>query len=293
MTHSGEWYPVGEELEKMLKASFYYAPTTPQDKEGVVGIISPHSCYSVCLKIAAKSYSLIDPTKYDKIILLGPCHHIALPNCLVSTASDVITPFGPIQVDTELCNQLIADPMFSPMEKKIDEAEHSHEMQYPLIKYVFGDRPIKVVPILVGSLNESREEKVNSILQPIIKSDRTLFIISSDFIHWGEIFKFTLYANTRISITYQLQLFDMEAMNLISNFDYSMFKTFIEKINGSICGCYAIYLILHMFCEGYTAKMIERGELAQLVSSNDFSISYMAIVFKYKEIVESNKESMM
>ena len=286
MTHGGDWYPTDlSAIDKMMKAAFYYAPTTFEDRQNLVGIIAPHSCYSVCLKTAAKAYARIEPSSFNRIIILGTCHNIALPACLVSMATEVVTPYGNITVDTDLCQQLVdADSsLFSYMTQEVDNAEHSLEMQYPLIKYVFGDNDIKITPMLVGCLNDDREQRIVDILKPIITAERTLFIISSDFTHWGELFHFTNFASMRKPISYQPLLFDEKAMNIIAGFNYDHFKFHIEEIKGSICGCYAICLILHILHKGYKAEQIDRTQLCQILCSTDFSISYMAIAFRSKD----------
>jgi AmmeMemoRadiSam system protein B len=293
MTHGGDWYPKDQTLEQMMKASFYYAPVTEAQKENLVGIIAPHSCYSVCLRTGAKSYARIDPDKYDKIIILGTCHHIPLAKILVSDASEVVTPFGNIPLDIETCKALCEDnpDFFSLMTKEVDEAEHSLEMQYPLIKWVFGNRSIQIIPMLVGSLNEDRETGIVAILKPLILAERTLFIISSDFTHWGEMFKFTPLQNMRKPLSAQLRLWDEKAMNIIGAFNYSHFRFHIEDVKGSICGCYAICLIMHILKSGYAVDAIDRTELCQITCPSDFSISYMAVGFYVKTDVPEEEEN--
>jgi AmmeMemoRadiSam system protein B len=282
MTHGGDWYPTDGSLEPMMKASFFYAPTTEADTANVVGLISPHSCYSVCLRTAAKGYARVHPDNYDTVIILGTCHHRPLPGCLVSDASVAQTPFGELEIDVEGCKNLCtADPnLFTLMTKEVDDAEHSLEMQYPLLKWVFGDRGVKLIPILVGCLNEEREKGVGTVLKPLIRSPRTLFVISSDFTHWGEIFRFTRMATARKPLSQQLKLHDEKAQNVISQFNVEHFRFLIEDMNGAICGCYAISLILSVLDrKRYQAVTVDRSELCTLVSPKDFSISYVSMVF--------------
>ena len=279
-THQGEWYSSdSEQLTKMFQASFYYA-TTPK-LDNLKGLISPHCCYDVCLRTAAYSYASINPDLYDRIILIGTCHHFPLQKCLVSGASEVETPFGNIVVDNEalsnLCQQ--SPELFDFLTQDQDEAEHSHEMQYPLIKYIFQDRDIQILPILIGSLSEENEIKIAEILSPLILADRTLFIISSDFTHWGEMFHFTTFANNRKPLSQQLVLFDEKAMNIISELNYSHFRFHISDIQGSICGCYSICLMLRILASGFSVQTLNRTELCQLSTLKDFSISFIAVAF--------------
>jgi AmmeMemoRadiSam system protein B len=286
MSHAGEWYPTDESLAQMMKASFYYAPATEDAKRNVVGIVAPHSCYVVCLRTAAKAYSRVNPDNYDTIILLGTCHHIPLLACLVSAATSVETPFGNLEVDVDTCRGLCeSNPsLFAFMSQETDEAEHSLEMQYPIIRWVFQARPVRLIPILVGCLNEEREAADARIIGPLIKAARTLFVISSDFTHWGEIFKWTRMANSRKLLVQQLKLHDDKAINIISQFNADHFRFFIEETNGAICGCYAISLILVLLnARRYSVELVDRTELCPILAMSDFSISYVAIVFTKKE----------
>jgi AmmeMemoRadiSam system protein B len=54
------------------------------------------------------------------------------------------------------------------MKVSVDEAEHSIEMQLPYIAQVMKARslPFTVIPILVGSLSESKEAEIGRILAP-------------------------------------------------------------------------------------------------------------------------------
>lgn len=79
------------------------------------------------------------------------------------------------------------------MNQKIDEKEHSLEMHIPFIKKVFGDHPMKMVPIMVGNLSAKSEQAYGKKLAPYLQDDQTLFIISSDFCHWGANFDYYPY----------------------------------------------------------------------------------------------------
>lgn len=281
-THGGEWYPTDGQLNTMLDASFHYAQPKPNADLGLKGVISPHSCYQVCLRTAAHSFSCINPDKYDKIVILGTCHHIALSAGLVSHATEVETPLGNLKVDTETCEKLATEykDAIQWMDQKVDENEHSLEMQYPLIKYIWGERDVKLIPLLIGSLNEARETEIADILAPIILEERTFFIISSDFTHWGAIFHFTQMApGKKKGLNQQLQAFDDRSINIIHAFNYEHFRFQIDEISGSICGCYSILLILRILAEGYEFEVFDRSELCELKTMRDFSISYVAAGF--------------
>lgn len=71
------------------------------------------------------------------------------------------------------------------MSMDVDEAEHSLEMHAPYIKKVMGDKPFQLVPIMVGSVSFESAKLYGQILAPYVADPSNLFVISSDFCHWG------------------------------------------------------------------------------------------------------------
>lgn len=59
--------------------------------------------------------------------------------------------------------------------------------------YLHRRRDTKIVPILVGSISTSKERSFGALLAPYLADPSTLFIISSDFCHWGSRFRYTHY----------------------------------------------------------------------------------------------------
>jgi AmmeMemoRadiSam system protein B len=50
-----------------------------------------------------------------------------------------------------------------------------------------------IVPILVGTLSQDRQLRYGRLLLKYLKDPQNLFIISSDFCHWGSQFRYTYY----------------------------------------------------------------------------------------------------
>lgn len=50
-----------------------------------------------------------------------------------------------------------------------------------------------IVPVLVGSLSPDREAAYGRIFARYLAEPQNLFIISSDFCHWGQRFRYTYY----------------------------------------------------------------------------------------------------
>ena len=59
----------------------------------------------------------------------------------------------------------------------------------PFIYKVFGNS-VSVVPIIVGETNMKIAEEYGKLFVPYFQREDTIFIISSDFCHWGDHFDY-------------------------------------------------------------------------------------------------------
>ena len=69
----------------------------------------------------------------------------------------------------------------------MDEEEHSLEMHLPYIAKVMESKKgnFTIVPIFVGSIKSHQEQEYGQLLSPYLADPENLFVISSDFCHWG------------------------------------------------------------------------------------------------------------
>ena len=81
------------------------------------------------------------------------------------------------------------------VQTEIEENEHSLEMHLPYIQKVFSDagraNSLKMVPLMVGKVPADKYRAYAGLLLPLFMDERTFFVVSSDFCHWGSRFRFT------------------------------------------------------------------------------------------------------
>lgn len=72
--------------------------------------------------------------------------------------------------------------------QQVDEEEHSIEMQLPYIAKVMESKKglFTIVPVLVGATTYQRQAEYGKIFSTYLADPENLFVISSDFCHWGE-----------------------------------------------------------------------------------------------------------
>ncbi len=134
-----------------------------------------------------------------RIFLLGPSHHFFLSGCALSQCTQYATPFGPLSIDINIIEALHSTSRFTKMSRETDENEHSLELHLPyiykLLSRSFPSPDIfpPLIPILVGATSPSSERTYGRLLAPYLADPTSLFIISSDFCHWGHRFSYTYY----------------------------------------------------------------------------------------------------
>lgn len=87
------------------------------------------------------------------------------------------------------------------MSQSVDEEEHSIEMHLPYIHRLLQLEHPKsspaeyppLVPIMVGSTSANTEKAFGNLLAPYLADPENVFVISSDFCHWGLRFRYTYY----------------------------------------------------------------------------------------------------
>jgi AmmeMemoRadiSam system protein B/AmmeMemoRadiSam system protein A len=169
-------------LTKNLSQLFESCKKSPGNWN-VRAIISPHAGYIYSGGIAAAAYSVIPgEAVYKNIFIIGSSHIMAFDGASVYNTGDFITPLGMIKVNREIAEKLIAGNKVFNYPTKAHLQEHSLEVQLPFIQYYFKDKP-PIVPIIIGTNNESTVKKIAEALSPWFTSEN-LFIISSDFSHY-------------------------------------------------------------------------------------------------------------
>jgi len=258
-------------------------------------IITPHAGYTYCGETAAYAFKQIVPEKVRRIFVLGPSHVVFLAGCALTTCAKYRTPLSDLIVDTDVNNELMSshEASFEWMGLRNEEAEHSLEMQMPFIAKIMENRPVgsyKIVPVLVGSLSTARQVSYGKIFAKYIADPHNLFVISSDFCHWGNRFRYTPNdPSSGRTIHEQIANLDQRGMDAISAMDPPVFNDYLKKTQNTICGRNPICVMLQA-AENFRQMNNHTAELRFLRYSqsnkcrnlNDSSVSYAAGVLFIK-----------
>lgn len=289
-THAGSWYTdSGPELSRQLE---YWLHQADLRHGPARAIIAPHAGYQYCGACAGHAYRQISPVVVRRIFILGPSHHVRLSGCALSSTQKYKTPLIDLHVDMQVNADLEMSGQFEWMDLDTDENEHSIEMHLPYIAKIMETykNQFTIVPILVGSLSSEKEAFYGRLLSSYLADPQNLFVISSDFCHWGQRFRYTYYDRSCGNIYQSIETLDRAGMSIIENLNPTEFTNYLKKYGNTICGRHPIGILLQAVQEllrndstiSANLKFLKYAQSSQCRNVNDSSVSYAsaALVFE-------------
>jgi len=174
---------------------------------------------------------------------------------------------------------------FTTMSASVDEDEHSLEMHLPYIyKALSLSSPSAssfppLIPILVGSTTPEKERLYGKLLAPYLADAENVFIISSDFCHWGSRFSYTYYLPASTSspssglslrskdkhpteppIHESIARIDKLCMDAIESGSHDAFLKILRETNNTVCGRHPIGVVMAGMEVLRAEGKIEEGE---------------------------------
>jgi AmmeMemoRadiSam system protein B len=134
-------------------------------------------------------------------------------------------------------------------------------MQLPYLAYVMQGQQITIVPLVIGSTSAETEAMIGRALAPYFLDPQTLFVISSDFCHWGKRFQYTHLRSlstenceelvcvadpAKLPINAGIELLDRAGMKYIERQDLVGFRQYLQEEQNTICGQHPICVLLEM-----------------------------------------------
>lgn len=197
--------------------------------------------------------------------------------CMLPELSHYDTPFGSLSVCNDTVNDLYGTGLFDIMSSDIDESEHSIEMHLPFIAHLSSS--CRIVPIMVGAVPIQDRARYGSVLSPYLDDPETLFVISSDFMHFGHRFGYTRYDPAHGSVHASIAAIDRLAMDAIESLCVNAFDRYLMEYRNTICGRVPISILLHAIQASMTRfrlEFIHYAQSSQCQSVTDSSVSYAA-----------------
>jgi len=176
---AGQFYP-GDAAELSSVVEKYLAGANPVNGPAPKALIAPHAGYVYSGPVAANAYAQIrqGASSIKRVVLLGPCHRVAVKGLALSSAESFETPLGQVELDTEAAEQILTLPQVSVVDAT-HELEHSLEVHLPFLQVLLDD--FKLIPLVVG---EASPDSVSEVLDKLWGGDETLIVVSSDLSHY-------------------------------------------------------------------------------------------------------------
>ena len=247
---AGSWYPgtereiraIAEKWEKRV-GDEKSMPTLP-DKPNV--LLMPHAGWAYSGEIAWRAARLVRGMKYNRVVVLAPSHRAWIENRLVAPEAEAVsTPLGKIVIDKEWLDRLA---LMAPVahNNRIHEAEHSAQIEYPLLQLALGNG-FTLVPLVMGAFGRDQMAMCARALARLM-DDKTLLVISSDFTHYGTDFSYAPYGTSGgEDVRAKVASVDDEAFSFMSKCDADGFAAYVSKTGATICGHVPIELALRAF----------------------------------------------
>jgi len=143
-------------------------------------IIVPHAGYQYSGAVAAAAYGRLKPARdvITRVVLLGPCHRVAVRGLAAPSVDAFATPLGDIPLDHDAITTISTLPQVTEFDPTHAE-EHSLEVQLPFLQEVLDN--FTLVPLVVG---DATNAEVAAVLDALWGGDETLIVISSDLSHY-------------------------------------------------------------------------------------------------------------
>lgn len=241
--------------------------------------VVPHAGYVFSGKTALKVISAAASSVYERILIIAPSHRVPFQGLAFADYTVLRTPLGDMKVDLDALGKLSSYPYI----QQINQAhayEHALEVELPFIQTFFPDIPI--LPFISGHLDVKTAESIAEALSAFWNQD-TLWVISSDFTHYGANFSYLPFNS---NIPENIKKLDMGAIEKILQFDLNGFSGYMAKTGATICGENPIKILLAEIAKNsanLSSRLIEYTTSGEMTGDYSHCVSYAGIAVFEKE----------
>ncbi len=140
-----------------------------------VGLVAPHIDFGRGGAAYAWAYQALSERRPPDVIVALGVAHVSPDSPWVFTPKTYETPFGPMQLDDELYQQLAAKVWYEPRaDEWVHKNEHSLEFQAVWLRYLWREKTPPWVPILVSSFERFSPDEAPSKIATIEKALKDL-----------------------------------------------------------------------------------------------------------------------
>lgn len=178
---AGSFYPADADLlRREIARCLDGHQLNPFGSEQLKALIVPHAGTIYSGTTAGAAYAQLPALreKIRRVVLLGPCHRVAVQGLAIPSVASFATPLGKISLDRAALDTLLDLPQIV-VSNVAHAKEHALEVQLPFLQSVLGE--FAVVPLVVGAASA---QEVAEVLERLWGGAETLIVISSDLSHF-------------------------------------------------------------------------------------------------------------
>lgn len=294
---AGTWYPQDRawaiaEMRRMFRQT-RAAPTLPGKP---IALVVPHAGWTYSGAAAAAAFRQLHRGDYARVVLIGPSHGHLFSGFSLPQFEAYETPLGRIPVCPEAAElrdgELVRDL------PEADRGEHSLELELPWLQESLG--AFCMLPILVGTTNADSERALAQKLAKL-KRDDTLFVVSSDFVHYGARFSYMPFGASVSGARKRILEVENRAIECLGRKDPECYRQLIAKTDATICGYRGQLVLLEWLRQAAPeagAVTLTHYSSADLREERDQerdqsgSVGYVSLGFVAKTATTSDRASM-
>lgn len=268
---------LAEQIQKFLSE----ARKKGAEKKKVYAIIVPHAGYLYSGQTAAQAFALIENFSYKRAIIIAPSHRYGFSGLAYGDFDKFSTPLGEIDTDKDFIAKIAGQSHFIQKIERAHYGEHSLEVELPLLQRT--QKKIKIVPFICGSINDNIVEEISRVSYSFI-NDENIWIISSDFTHYGHAFGYTPFSSG--NTIEKIKKLDFGAIDKILNLDYEGFGDYVDDTGATICGAAPIKILLKTLQTAQAksgikikSKLVAYANSADIAGDTSHCVSYASIAF--------------
>ena len=230
-TLAGTWYPGdAPTLQRAVDALLAHAAVGAVQRPAAA--IVPHAGYQYSGAVAAAAYRLWQHAPFTRVVVLAPSHRGWFRGIAVPDFDAFETPLGVVRLDPATA-ELRHVPLVR-IDSNPFHDEHSLEIQLPFLQRVLPQA--LVVPLLLGEFTPDDYGAIPIVLERVAAA-QTVFVISSDFTHFGWRFGYQPFpAHDAETVRTRVRALDFGAIDPVLRADAPGFAGYVSDTGITVCG---------------------------------------------------------
>ncbi len=257
---AGQFYPataseIDAELDRLIQPA--------SERRKAIAVVCPHAGWTYSGATAGLVYSNVEIP--DRVILVGPNHQGVGSAYAMFSAGAWRTPVGDVPIAEPLAAALLDNCELLAEDTRVHSAEHSLEVQVPML--LRANPNVRIVPVLIGggwpeSGGRDRLGNIGAAIAQTVQDygKPVLLLASTDLNHYED------QETSRIK--------DKLVLDAVVRLDENALMDHVIDVEVSMCGVAASYIVIH------AAKKLgaKRGELLDYRTSGDVTGDFSRVV---------------